>query len=61
MKPNIALKAREFDVLIDCLRATFKGQQSRQCQLPNEKLSEDQEEGLCEYLTKVDSMGIAPR
>jgi len=61
MKYNIASMAREFDFPIDHLRARFRGRQSRQCQPPYHKLSEDQEESLCEYLTKADSMGIAPR
>jgi len=61
IKPNIAAMARELDVPIDRLRARFKSRQSRQRPPPNRKLREDQEERLCDYLTKVDAMGIAPR
>jgi len=62
IKPNITAVAREFEVLMHRLRARFQGRQSRQDRPPtNRKLSEDQEEGLCQYLTRLDEIGIAPR
>jgi len=62
IKPNITAVAREFEVPMHRLRARFQGRQSRQDRPPtNRKLSEDQEEGLCQYLTGLDEIGIAPR
>jgi hypothetical protein len=61
-KPNIAAVVREFNLPESRFRARLKGRQSRnQREGPNKKLTPDEELALCQYLNRLDEIGIPPR
>ena len=61
-KPNVAVRAREYEVPREHLHASWNGRQSRKERIaPNRKLTEDQELGSCQYLNQLDEIGIPPR
>ena len=61
-KTNIAALARKYALPEQRLRARLKGRISRkQRESPNRKLTADQELGLCQYLDRLDELGIPPR
>jgi len=61
-KPNIAATAREMELPEHRLRARWKGRQSRHARIaPNRKLSQDEELALCQYLNRLDEIGVPAR
>ena len=61
-KPNISAIAREFCVSESRLRARWKGRQSKQERpAANQKLREDRELAVCQYLDRLDKIGLSAR
>jgi len=61
-KPNVAALARRFDLPEQRLRARLRGRLSRQQrEVTNRRLFTDQELALCQYLDRLDELGIPPR
>lgn len=54
--------ARRFDVPYQRLRARLNGRKSRSQRLPtNLKLTPEEDAGLCQYLDRLDDLGLPPR
>ena len=61
-QPNFAAAAREFLLLVQRLRARWNGRQSKIQRLAgNRKLSQHQELAVCEYLDRLDNIGLPAR